>query len=409
LNKKLKDVLCRIPLLKDNHSHPYLYAALSEAIDLRGVKTKEEALNLLLRSPHEFKIAYGWNDSQYSFTPDEFEHLPPMVIIHTSLHRFILNAAAKNRLMNSHPEILGNCCNPQWVEKNFSRVLKFIMALNCCEKELLSYYFKLLLDQGTWYIEEMSLMGSSEIEMLSESDLFDRTACWTDLETYGSLRNDHQERVRGIKLFADGSLGAKTAALDRGYLGSEEGILNYTEEELAHEIKSVLAIRKSLSIHAVGDLAISQVIHTLGKVKRTIGFIPETRIEHCQFISKEDAKRAKSLGIILSMQPNFSNESIAYSDRLSPKWRLANNPFRMLIDDVGFIPGKDILLGSDGMPPGAEAALQTSLFPPLQSQTLTIDEFIAGYCMQDQQWGWIEVGIDESKKKIKIENIQTKK
>ncbi len=398
----------RIPLLKDHHSHPYLYAALLEAIDLRPVKTKAEALSLIGEYPHEFKIAYGWNDRQYSFRPDEIEHLSPMVIINTSLHRFLLNPAAKNRLMDSHAEVLANQNNRQWVERNFAQVLKFLMELNCGVTRRFSYYFELLLKQGIWHTEEMSLLGGAEIEMLSENNLFDRTNCWADLETYRRLKNDHPKKVCGIKLFADGSLGAKTAAIGREYLGGGKGVLNYTEAGLADEINKVSAVKKSLSIHAVGDAAISQVIDVLAEVKRTRGFVPETRIEHCQFISKADAKKAKSLGIILSMQPNFSNESQGYNDRLPIEWCLANNPFRMLIDEAGFIPGNDLLLGSDGMPPGAKEALQSSLFPSLPSQTLTLDEFIAGYCMPGYQWGWIDVDIDESRRTIRIDHLQTK-
>jgi hypothetical protein len=182
--------------------------------------------------------------------------------------------------------------------------------------------------------------------------------------------------------------------------------LNYTEEELITEIGKVSALNKPLSIHAVGGAAISLVIHVLDTVRREHGLIPETRIEHCQFISWADAIKAKSLGIILSMQPNFSSESIVYSDRLPQEWCLANNPFRMLIDDAGFIPGKDLLLGSDGMPAGAKEALQFSLFPPFPSQRMNLDEFSAAYCMPDEQQGWIDVDIDESRKSVRIDYIQ---
>lgn len=71
-----------------------------------------------------------------------------------------------------------------------------------------------------------------------------------------------------------------------------------------------------------------------------------------------------------------------------------DQPFRMLLDRVGFRPGIDLFLGSDGMPHGVEAALQAALFPPLASQRLTLDEFVAGYCLPDLTHGWIDVEID---------------
>jgi predicted amidohydrolase YtcJ len=120
-------------------------------------------------------------------------------------------------------------------------------------------------------------------------------------------------------------------------------------------------------------------------------------MEHCQFISKENAIQAKSLGIILSMQPNFSYDSVQYKDRISQNYCLQNNPFRMLIDTAGFIPGEDLIFGSDGIPHGIEYGLTMSLFPPFQSQKLALDEFVAGYCMKDMSQGYIDIKIDEDK------------
>jgi predicted amidohydrolase YtcJ len=119
-------------------------------------------------------------------------------------------------------------------------------------------------------------------------------------------------------------------------------------------------------------------------------------MEHCQFIYEKTACQAKELGIILSMQPNFSTDSIIYRDRLLPWYLENNNPFRMLIDQAGFVPGEDLIFGSDGMPHGVEAALKNSLFPPLAQQRLTIDEFTAGYCMPDRTHGHIELEIDKT-------------
>ena len=78
----------------------------------------------------------------------------------------------------------------------------------------------------------------------------------------------------------------------------------------------------------------------------------------------------------------------------------------MLIDDFGFVPGVDLILGSDGMPHGAADALQMSLFPPLPSQELTLEEFVDGYCMPDLSTGHIEIAIDRESRSVSIEAIQ---
>ena len=114
-------------------------------------------------------------------------------------------------------------------------------------------------------------------------------------------------------------------------------------------------------------------------------------------ISLEQARRAKELGVVLSMQPNFNSDSRDYSDRMDEGYCAMNNPFRMLIDEAGFRAGEDLILGSDGMPHGVNAAISQSFFPTMPSQRLTEDEFVAGYCLADESQGVIEIELDEKK------------
>ncbi len=106
------------------------------------------------------------------------------------------------------------------------------------------------------------------------------------------------------------------------------------------------------------------------------------------------------------MQPNFSHDSVHYSDRLSKKYAKKNNPFRMLIDEVGFVPGDDLIFSSDGMPYSVTLALESSLFPPFDSQKLSLKEFKEGYCLPDKKIGSIDLRIDEGKEKVRVEEIR---
>ena len=71
--------------------------------------------------------------------------------------------------------------------------------------------------------------------------------------------------------------------------------------------------------------------------------------------------------------------SVDYADRLDQDRLAANNPFRMLIDRAGFVPGKNLIFGSDGMPHGAACAFRWSISPPYPGQRLTVEELVAGY------------------------------
>jgi predicted amidohydrolase YtcJ len=244
-------------------------------------------------------------------------------------------------------------------------------------------------------------MKAAVIHLHKELGYFERTRFWTDIETFQALSKPAQQLIYGIKIFVDGVLGSETAALNTPYLTTDkQGVLVYSDKELYRLICEVALFNKALAFHAIGDRATAQIISVLTQINHEYGKIPLIRIEHSQFISQNDAKTAKQLGIILSMQPNFSFDSIQYQDRLSIEYCRKNNPFRMLIDEIGFVPGKNLLFGSDGMPHGVPNALESALFPPFPEQALTLDEFVAGYCMPDKKHGYIEVIIDEKKQTV---------
>ncbi len=216
-----------------------------------------------------------------------------------------MNKSAKELCNKSYKELVTNIEDHNWAEKNLASILKFIVNITPYNKNQISAFYEHLLQQGILYAEDMLLLSNSIAEKLKELDYLERTLLWADLETYNSLDLETQNYIYGIKLFADG--------------------------ELYRIINKVIEINKPIAIHAVGDMATEQVINALFKIMQSNSKMPIIRIEHSQFISKSNAEKAKSLGIVLSMQPNFNYDSIQYSDRLPREYLLKNNPFRMLL------------------------------------------------------------------------------
>ncbi len=395
-----------IPLLKDHHTHTSIYASLSNCIDLSAVRDKKKALSLMKKSTDEITVILGWNSSFFYFEDEELDGLPPVVICNISFHDFMINKPARERLFDSHKDIISHIGDGNWVERNLYAILKFVGNIKPCNDDLVrSFFDEYLLKNGIWYAEDMLLADRKFVNIFQRIGYLDRTRFWADIETFDSLDSEAKKYVHGIKIFIDGAIGAKTAAIKEPFLTGERGILIYSDEKLFDTLTQLSTHNKPIAIHAVGDLATDQIIKILSDIQSSENCIPQIRIEHFQFISKERAETAKSLGIVLSMQPNFNNDSIQYADRLSAKYCKYNNPFRMLIDEVGFVPGEDLIFGSDGMPHGVQCALEQSLFPRFPDQTLTIEEFIAGYCMPDQKNGYIKIEIDEAQKNITTEIV----
>jgi len=139
-------------------------------------------------------------------------------------------------------------------------------------------------------------------------------------------------RIGSVKLFADGALGPKTAAMFQPYDGeplaeANCGILFLNEVELFKIGKQASQNGLSLAIHAIGDRANHEVLNAyalLRQYEHAQG-LPALRhrIEHVQLIHPEDINRLAELGVIASMQPIHATSDMVAADRHWGK-RVAN-------------------------------------------------------------------------------------
>ncbi len=389
-----------IPLLHDHHTHPQFYAGFGEGLRLSEVDCKAEANRRLTdaSSGDHLVVANGWRSNHFQWTDSELNDLPPVAIFNVSLHSLVINDAGREKLHQVYGDVIEKLDDRDWYEANLRTVLNWFANLNASEEGLIGF-FRELEQLGIYWAEELLLVDEAEIERFENAGLLDRTRFWVAPDTYGNLSEKRKGQVAGMKLFTDGAIGSRTAATDRPYLQQSDncGMLVYSDSGLLETVESCLAQCGSLAMHAIGDRAIEQGLSAL---QATGGDCSGVRLEHVQLISLTQARRAKELGVTLSMQPNFSCDSVDYADRMDAEYCSLNNPFRMLIDEVGFVPGVDLILGSDGMPHGAEAALNASLFPPLETQRLELEEFVAGYCLPDFSQGKIEVSVDHAKREV---------
>ena len=393
----MPDQIIRLPLLHDHHSHPLLYASLGAALSLESVSRKQDAMGLLEKhlasSEGSLALAYGWRSNQFQWTDADLEQFGPLAIFNLSLHALVMNRAGADVLRDRYGDDVDKVSDQVWYENNFRRVLNWFANLNASAKSL-NQFFDHLLTMGVYSVEELLLVDEEEIDLFREAGLLERTKFWAAPDTFDALSASAQDHVAGIKLFTDGALGARSAAISQHYLGEPEnrGMLVYSDQQLERTVEQSLEQKNALAIHAIGDVAIQQVVATLEKVDR-VGSAKKIRIEHAQLIDLETARRCKSLGVTLSMQPNFSSDSIHYRDRLSESFCQQNNPFRMLIDEADFVPGEDLIFGSDGMPHGIESAARQCFLPQQESQRVTPDEFAAAYGCGDLSRGSIDLGI----------------
>lgn len=368
-----------LPPVRDHHTHAGLSASLRGCPDLSALD-RAQVLDRLRALPEDrLSTVHGWHSARAPLAASDLEDLPPVLIINLSLHGFVLTPRAVELLEPAEPEILAHRHDPLWCERNLSRLLGFYGRTARLEPDKFCAFMEGLEAQGIDRADDMLLQSQNAWAVVRASRWADRVAFWTTPRIYDTLLSpEARTTVSGFKLFLDGALGARTAALSEPFLDGQPGLLTYEAGPL-RELLWDLQIRGiGLALHAIGDRAIGQALDALGGLAAQGRAFPRVRLEHAQFITEDQARRARDLGLHLSMQPNFSEDSLSYRDRIGAALCARNNPFRMLIDRMGFRPGVDLFFGSDGMPYGLEAQLQWGLFPAVPGQALTLDELMAG-------------------------------
>ena len=127
-------------------------------------------------------------------------------------------------------------------------------------------------------------------------------------------------RFGSVKLFSDGALGPKTAAMLQPYeSSSDNGLLLLDKEQILEIGLKALTGRFPLAIHAIGDLANRVVISSLIELNLYARqhHLPElrNRIEHLQLIAPSDLELLRGSGIVASMQPYHMISDQQMADR----------------------------------------------------------------------------------------------
>ncbi len=177
-------------------------------------------------------------------------------------------------------------------------------------------------------------------------------------------------KFNGVKIFTDGSLGAKTAALSFNYKGTDQnGILIYKDEELMELIKKIDKNELQAMIHCIGDRAIEQVLDCLENIPRKM----RHKIEHVEITNEKIRERIRKLKIPCSLQPNFLKWSEnMYVERLGDK-AVLNNRYKKMIEK-----GIKMGFGSDCMPFSPLFGIKCAVNDPY-GESISIEDAIKFY------------------------------
>lgn len=221
----------------------------------------------------------------------------------------------------------------------------------------------------------------------------ERLGSMLDLSLSSGLGSDLL-RIGGVKMFCDGALGARTAALSEPYSDDpgNSGMLVQPAEALDEMAAKASQAGIQLVVHAIGDKGIEA---TLSSIEAALKSSPvrdhRHRIEHLELPSREHLRRMRRLRIIASMQPNFVGEwggtNGMYYSRLGEGRAVRNNPFREILDSK-----VKLVFGSDCMPFSPLYGIISAVNAPHAAQRISVEEAVAAYT-RDAAYASFEEGL----------------
>lgn len=127
--------------------------------------------------------------------------------------------------------------------------------------------------------------------------------------------------VRGIKLYIDGALGSRGAALLAPYSDAKSsGLILMQQKDLLSFLGRAKASGAQIAVHAIGDRGNRLVLDAFAKTfGKDGGRDLRWRIEHAQVVSPQDIPRFAKLGVVASMQPSHAISDLYFAPaRLGP-------------------------------------------------------------------------------------------
>ncbi|MCF2857386.1 amidohydrolase [Pseudoalteromonas sp. SMS1] len=372
--------LTMLPGLIDAHGHIIGLGQNLSQLDLRNSLSVGEVGKKLTsyaqENPKGWILGRGWDQSKWTPSTfptaadlDKYVANRPVVLTRVDGHAIWVNSKAMElagitptitspsggeviRLQSGHPSGI-------FIDKAELLVTKHIpspsqhqvnKALDAAGHHLLSLGITSVHDAGinytTWQLYKQRAKQKSLplriYAMLSASDAQLSTMLKAGIY---KEQNDYLS-IRSVKIYADGALGSRGAALIEDYKDRPgyRGLMLEQQPNLEALITKSVKHGFSAHTHAIGDRANRIVLDSYQNVfQQTGGKLLRNRIEHAQLVDVADIPRFKTLQIIPSMQPVHATSDMHMAEK-----RLAQPQLRGAYAWQSFIQhGVKVAAGSD--------------------------------------------------------------
>ena len=336
-----------VPGFNDSHLHFYYHGVTMASVNVYGCTSIEEVIEMgkdfLRRHPNHTGYLWGrgWNQNQFSdekrmLTKDDLDKIStliPIVLGRACGHVAVCNSKALElaNIENAFPveggEILvGSDGKPNglFAENAIELldVLKPRLTVEAVERQI-EQIAKIANSYGITSVSTNDLHIGDENSKIIEQAYINYTSnnptvrinhqiCYNSPQIFRARVSDGLPvqhdflRYGPLKIFTDGSLGARTALLRNVYADdpSTHGIACMAPQQIDDYVQIASEHGIQVVAHAIGDQAMVNVLDAYQKVSE-FGKALRHGIIHCQITDHDILNRMKNLDVLALVQPIF--------------------------------------------------------------------------------------------------------
>ncbi len=357
-----------LPGFIDAHAHFYGLGLNQNVVDLVGAESFDEVVNRVVAFQEERQLDYiegrGWNQNLWEVKEfpnkqklDELFPDIPVVLTRIDGHAYLVNQKAldlagittQTQAEGGYVEVKDGKLTGILIDGAMGvinsiapaiSVSAAAQALKDAQEICFSYGLTTVndagLDKDIIYLID-SLQQSGELDMRIYAMISNTPENLDYFLTKGVIKTD-KLNVRSVKVYGDGALGSRGAALKEPYHDHEGhyGIFVTPVDEIHDLAKRIAESHYQMNTHAIGD---STALVVLQAYTEALGPANNRRwkMEHAQVVSVEDFDYFKN-GIIPSVQPTHATSDMYWAeDRVGPDRMKGAYAYKTLLEKSGMI------------------------------------------------------------------------
>lgn len=325
----------KIQGLYDSHVHWMYTGQMKNTWSLRGLSPDE-----IVRGPvtadqfrGDWVVGFGWDDSNWpadfkitsDFLDQKFPH-QPVFLSRVDGHASWVNSVALKALGISGSR--GHLKEKEHVQS----LMKLPPFTRDQQKQHLRLAAQDFNRSGFTHIRDMTSSSSQwemNQELLKAEGLQLHVEHWFVSESlqdvsariaealHCKLTENLWMKMRGIKLFVDGSLGSHTAFLSKNYSDqNHQGQMNWSELHIESALQLIWKSGLEVALHCIGDEATHRVVQVARKVYGS-GLQGQLHLEHVEILRPETLQMMKPLHVRCHLQPcHWESDQIWLQSRL---------------------------------------------------------------------------------------------